>query len=111
MNVKKSTKKRNVNLGRRNVKPKSILLEADSLIHGDRERTYGTPGRNATNTAEMWSLYIKQKYGVAINLNADDFCIMMNQLKVARLINLPTHRDSQVDIAGYIGLMEKIQNS
>lgn len=111
MNVKKSTKKRSANLGRRNVKPKSVLLEANDLIHGDRERTYGAPGRNATNTAEMWSLYIKQKYGVAVQLTADDFCLMMNQLKVARLINSPTHRDSQVDIAGYAGLMEKIQSS
>lgn len=90
--------------------PISILEEAHNLIYGDREKTYGAPGRNATNTVQMWSLYIYQKYGVNVPLTQDDFCLMMVQLKTARLINDPGHRDSQVDLAGYAGLLNKIQS-
>ena len=39
----------------------------------------------------------------------DDVCQMMILVKQARLINDSTHHDSQVDIAGYIALQERVQ--
>lgn len=82
----------------------SILSEAQSVIYGDREKTYGRPDKNLRVIADLWSTYV----GTAISV--DDVCIMMILLKAARLKNDPTHRDSQVDMCGYAALMERVQD-
>lgn len=84
--------------------PDSILTEAQKVIYGDREQTYGAPDRNLQIIASFWSTYLQ--YDVTV----DDVCNMMILLKVARLKNSPTHHDSQVDICGYAALMERVQN-
>ncbi len=87
---------------------KSILEEAQEIIHGDRERTYGNPARNLQAIAELWIVYLAQKHGVGLSLFAEDVAMMMILMKVARLMNDPRHRDSLCDIAGYAGLVDKI---
>ena len=84
---------------------KSILKEAYDIIHGDREKTYGNPVNNLEMIADLWTSYAGRKF------SANDVCCMMVLLKLARLKNQPDHRDSQVDIAGYIGLLDRIQNT
>ena len=74
-----------------------ILLEADLLINGDREKDYGTPQESFGCIAKMWSAYMGDE------INAADVCHMMALLKIARLRNDP-HRDSNVDGAGYMAL-------
>lgn len=81
----------------------SILDEARGIIYGDREKTYGNPGKNLTLIGKLWGDYL----GVTIDPN--DVCLMMIMLKAARLKNDPMHRDGMVDIAGYAALMERAQ--
>jgi hypothetical protein len=88
---------------------KSILSEASEVIYGDREETYGHPAVNLENIAEQWSLYIQQRYGAQFQLEADDVCWMMVQLKMARQMNA-SKRDNLVDAAGYIALIERIED-
>lgn len=88
----------------------SILDEAKRIIYGDREKTYGSPDKNLTLIALLWAEYLDGKYGTAHPLNVDDVCLMMVLLKVARLANDSEHRDSQVDLAGYVALMERVQD-
>lgn len=81
----------------------NILTEAERIVYGDREQTYGTPAKNLNQIARLWSAYL------AAEITAHKVCDMMILLKLARLQNSPEHRDSLVDIAGYAALKERIQ--
>jgi hypothetical protein len=89
---------------------KSVLTEAESIIHGPRQSDYGHPIENHGCTAAMVSAFLTRKYGVPITLDADDVCMFNVLQKAARLANTPTHRDSLVDIAGYVGNIDMIQD-
>lgn len=93
-------------------KPKSILKEAEEVIYGDREKTYGDPGRNLRIVADYWNTYLISKgFDFLEGLDYDDVCNMMVLLKVARLANSPMHRDSLVDVCGYLALAERIKDA
>lgn len=81
----------------------NILTEAERIVYGDREQTYGTPTKNLKQIARLWSAYLDTE------ITAHEVCDMMILLKLARLQNNPEHRDSLVDIAGYAALKERIQ--
>lgn len=89
----------------------NILREAEDIIYGDREKTYGDPSKNLLNIANFWSMYIRAKHSkipwAKLELDIDDVCQMMILVKQARLINDPSHRDSKVDIAGYAALSDR----
>lgn len=87
----------------------SILDEARRIIYGDREKTYGAPDKNLQTIANFWSDFISNKYSMKLHLNVDDVCLLMVLVKVARLANDPSHKDSQVDLCGYAALMERVQ--
>ena len=73
------------------------LKTAHDIVHGDREKTYGDPGKNLRLIAQYWSTH------TGITITETDVCIMMMLLKIARLKNNPEHDDSWIDIAGYHG--------
>ena len=77
----------------------TILSEADELINADRHEDYGQYVDNAGRIAELWSTY------KGIEITREDVTAMMILLKVARLAQTPTHRDSWLDIAGYVGCL------
>jgi hypothetical protein len=83
----------------------SVLKEANKIIYGDREQTYGKPSKNLDTIAKMWNAYINA-VGKR-DLNAKDVACLMVLLKTARLANQPDHRDSIVDICGYAALIER----
>jgi len=88
----------------------SILDEAKTIIYGDREKTYGHPAKNLQAIANMWDEYLVSRGLLDRNgevLKAEDVALMMVLMKVARLGNDPTHRDSLVDICGYAALVER----
>lgn len=95
---------------------KSVLKEAEDIIYGDREKTYGHPSKNLATIAQMWSSYINSAVeplynvdGTEITLEIEpkDVAILMMLVKVARFANDPTHRDNLVDICGYAALVER----
>ncbi len=88
---------------------RSILEEAQEIIHGDRNRDYGHPLDNHECTGGMMSWYLKRKYpGGKWTLDAEDVCVFNILQKVSRLANTPGHRDSLMDIAGYAGNVEMV---
>ena len=87
----------------------SILDEAQHIIYGDREKTYGAPDKNLVAIAGYWANHLNTRFGVYHDISPEDVCIMMVLLKAARLGNDITHRDSQVDAVGYLALLERIQ--
>lgn len=89
---------------------KSVLTEAEGIIHGARNADYGHPLDNHSTTAALMTAFLQRKYGAAVSLDADDVCIFNVLQKVSRLANTPGHRDSLVDIGGYVGCVEMIQD-
>jgi Domain of unknown function (DUF6378) len=83
----------------------NVLEEAQKIIYGDREKTYGKPSRNLDCIAKMWNAYLESIGGR--ELENKDVAVMMVLLKAARLANDPEHRDSLVDICGYAALVER----
>lgn len=82
---------------------KSILAEAENLINGQRLQDYGDPNKMFSTLAILWTAYLGQ------NVYPGDVAAMMALLKLVRLKNSGyKHRDSLVDAAGYLGLIEKI---
>lgn len=80
----------------------AILSEAERLINGDRARTYGDAKENFERVAELWTVVLDTPV-TAIQVG---LCLL--QLKVARAITAPLHKDSYVDAAGYIALTGEI---
>ena len=74
---------------------KEVLEFVGTIIGGDREVNYGKPEDNFLRIANLWSSY------KAVNFTSQDVAAMMVLMKVARLMNNPTHFDSWADIAGY----------
>jgi len=83
----------------------SVLKEANTIIYGDREKTYGHPAKNLQAIATMWDVYINNTNSDTIT--AKDVAAMMMLVKVARFANDPTHRDNLIDICGYAALIER----
>lgn len=88
----------------------SILDTANTIIYGDREKTYGDPGRNLRIVADFWMVWLEAKHGIKVDLTAEDVCHMMSLLKIARLSNTPGHLDSLTDLCGYTALVERIND-
>lgn len=96
-----------MNVNKENVnETTNILREAEKIIYGDREKTYGHPAKNLNVIAQMWEAYLagRSSHGP---LNKYDVACMMILLKVARLANTPDHVDSLVDTCGYAALIER----
>lgn len=81
----------------------SILQEAERIINGDRRQSYGGALESFDRIARLWQPIL------GCDVSAEQVALCMIQLKVARYVN-GQQRDSIVDIAGYAGCLEKIQN-
>lgn len=76
-----------------------------SLIKGDRANEYDTKddvSGNFRRIAALWSVIV----GVEVNPVQVALCLV--QLKIARLVVNPSHKDSWVDIVGYGGLGSEV---
>lgn len=80
----------------------SILEEAEKTINGPRLESYGPPLESFDRIAGVWSAYL------GIPLRAEDVANLMVMLKVCRTKH-GYHRDSYVDIAGFVGCVDQIQ--
>lgn len=86
---------------------KSAIEEAQEIIYGDREQAYGHPTKSISNIAQQWRLYLIQKHGMDLALDAEDVCWMMADLKKVRQMNAKK-RDNLVDAIGYVALVERL---
>lgn len=75
-----------------------ILLEAHTLINGERQKQYGPPQACFRKIARLWSTYLEK------DITSADVANLMILLKIARQSQGTGSRDSYVDIAGYAGL-------
>ena len=83
--------------------PESVLLEAQSLVHGNRGADYGHPLDDYTRTAAMVSGMLEH---ILIRpIQADEMIMVMICVKLSRQVNKPK-RDNTVDGAGYFECLQ-----
>lgn len=87
----------------------SILEEANAIAGEDRSRDYGHPYDNHARIAAMWNVQAESLLKPGAKFTPEMVALMMVGLKLARLVNSPSHRDSLVDAAGYIKCCDMIQ--
>lgn len=77
-----------------------ILREAETLITGDRNKSYGSPTQNFQNTADLWNVQFGHMLKDGQAFTATHVAQAMAQLKLARMIASPK-RDNWADLVGY----------
>lgn len=88
----------------------SALLEADRLIHGARQGDYDHPLVDFRRQGTMISGLLQEKLVHGEEVTARDVASIMIIVKLSRLQATPGHRDSIVDIAGYAGCYEMVED-
>ncbi len=83
----------------------SILTTAEELINGQRAKDYGDAKENHERIANLWNAYLQKPDMIT----HEDVAVMMILLKIARFMENGYHEDTVVDIAGYAGVLEKMQ--
>jgi hypothetical protein len=83
----------------------NILQEADRIINGERRESYGGALESFERIAKLWEPILQD----VDDITAEHVALCMIQLKIARYL-VGAQRDSLVDIAGYAGCIEKIEN-
>lgn len=83
----------------------TVLEEAQRIIFGARQDTYGHALDNYTRLAGMFNALFEAK--LKSPFSAEDMLINMIMVKLARQVN-SKHHDNLVDLAGYTGLLQEI---
>ena len=83
----------------------NVLIEADKIVNGPRAEAYGDAKENWGNTAAI----VNSTLGT--NLTAGECVLFMVGVKLARLRQTPFHRDSVVDICGYMQVYENLRDA
>jgi hypothetical protein len=78
-----------------------ISQEALSLVNGERKNEYGNINESFMRISSLWSAYL------GCNIDKFDVAKMMMLLKISRAKN-NNHRDSYVDIVGYIECIDQM---
>lgn len=86
----------------------SILMEAEKIVNGARRNAYGHPENNFQRIADLWNAYLVNRIDPDAPVSNQDVALMMCLMKIARLLETPTHRDSLVDLAGYAATVEML---
>jgi len=80
----------------------TVLQEANALIYGERNASYGSPSQDFKRTAGMWTALLQLKLKDGERIRMQDVAWMMICLKASRAQH-SDKRDNYVDAAGYAG--------
>jgi nucleoside 2-deoxyribosyltransferase len=90
------------------VRQPNVAQEADGLVNGDRQATYGHPSVDFGRTADFWTTRLQHKLADGERITSADVPALLRLLKESRLVESPRHRDSLVDICGYALTQEMV---
>lgn len=82
-------------------KKQNCLLEANDIINGDRQDSYGNPEDSFAIISEYWTTYLRHKHNLRINLSSLDVANLMVLFKQARKLGQKHCRDNYIDSCGY----------
>ena len=77
---------------------RECLEESIKCVCKDRDQQYGTPQKNITKIAELWSIFKGVKF------SPQDVGVMMALLKIARISSGQIKDDNYIDACGYLSL-------
>ena len=80
------------------------LLEQATRTLAERGESYGSSQPLFENVAKRWSLTL------GTEVTATQIVLSLIELKLARLNSNSKHHDSMVDVAGYAGILNEINN-
>lgn len=86
-----------------------MLHRAQALIRGQRQQDYGDKLQNFSQIAMLWQGYLAPKLQFQSAITPEDVALCMILVKMARLSKSPDHKDSVLDIAGYAGCYDSLQ--
>lgn len=88
----------------------NLLTIANELTSGDRRAAYDHPSVDFQCTADLWkALLTRAGYGTETDeLPAEMVPVMMAAMKLSRLAGNLNHKDSAIDIAGYMRTLEMV---
>lgn len=97
-----------------------MLDEANELVNGDRNVSYGDPNQDFRRTGDLWTTWLRDyinEHGVVVDIDGNDVqpigssiefelephvvAVLMSLLKLSRIAWTPEKGDSWVDVAGY----------
>ena len=81
---------------------REATFEEARLLIQDRGRVYGSPYTNHKRIAELWSGLLE------FPITAHQVVLCMAAVKLARLVETPTHHDSVVDAIAYMAFYEDV---
>jgi hypothetical protein len=79
-----------------------ILQEALRLTSTDRQKNYGEPFINHKRIADIWTVLL------GVEVTPSQVALCMVGVKLARLVETPTHMDSFVDMAAYASIAGEV---
>ena len=80
------------------------LREAEEVICGERQDTYGRPENSFALIADYWNVYLDTVAYMGPRLKAKDVAHMMILFKMARTHGQSPSRDNYVDLCGYASI-------
>lgn len=86
----------------------TILQEAQRLVHGDRQSTYGHPHDDYLCTTQMFNVWMSKKYRTSFYMSPVDGAMFLEFVKISREGNAPK-RDNRTDGAGYWECIDMIE--
>lgn len=91
--------------------PSNLLQQAERLVYGARNQSYGHPSANFQNIANAWNNYLSAKGRESSKITSVDVASMNILQKMARISTNQRHEDSWLDVAGYAATAERIIKS
>lgn len=76
--------------------------KAEELVNGKRQADYGHPKVNMKRIARIWSGILDME------VTPEQVALCMVGLKLARLVSSPDHEDTQVDMLGYLKVLQRL---
>jgi hypothetical protein len=81
---------------------REALFAEATLLSQNRGRIYGSPYTNHKRIADIWSGILDMP------ITAHQVVLCMVGLKIARLVETPSHHDSVADSVAYLGFYEDV---
>lgn len=82
------------------------MAEANALVNGDRQVSYGSPFQSYTAQAKIWSGMLADK--LRTDLTAEDVVLLLAAMKLRRQAHKPK-RDNVVDVHGYALVLAHVE--
>lgn len=79
----------------------TVLEEAQRIVYGDREESYGHPFDDFTRTGKMWAAIL------GVDVTPEQVALCMVALKISRECHRPG-RDNRVDGPGYFATLDRV---